>query len=86
MAGDDKKPPSGYIWVAGYHNDDPFGSNGDRSYFRIFKKAIPFYCSHHVYRQENIQEYQRLGIKHVKQLKSYYLPWIDQPPEADLGG
>ena len=25
------------FWVAGYHNDDPFGSNGDRSYFRIFK-------------------------------------------------
>ena len=24
-------------------------------------------------RQENIKEYQRLGIKHVKQLKSYYL-------------
>ena len=22
-----------------------------------------------------------MGIKHVKQLKSYYLPWIDQPPE-----
>ncbi len=69
------------FWVAGYHNDDPFGSNGDRSYFRVFKKAISSYCSHHVYRQENIQEYHRLGVKHVKQLKSYYLPWIDRPPE-----
>ena len=66
-------------WVAGYMHDDPFGAFSRKAYFRLFKRAIPFYNSHHVIRPENIYEYQQLGVKHVKILMTHYSPWMHYP-------
>jgi spore maturation protein CgeB len=66
-------------WVAGYHNDDPFGRYGKKAYFRWFKAGIPYYSSHHVYRQKNLIEYQQLGVQYVALLMSYYCPWLSYP-------
>ena len=66
-------------WVTGFHHDDPFGRFGRRAYFRLYRRAIPFYNSHHVIRQENVVEYRELGVQHVKILMTYYVPWLHVP-------
>ena len=63
-------------WVTGYTNDDPFGSRGRRLFWRHFKRSIPFYNSHHVYRDLNVAEYHKSGISNVELLRSYYVPWF----------
>jgi len=70
---------SGY-WVAGYQHDDPFGLFGRKAYFRLFRRAIPYYQSHHVIRQENLSEYRQLGVQRVRILMTYYVPWLHSPP------
>ena len=63
-------------WVTGYTNDDPFGPRGKHRFWRHFKKAIPEYDSHHVYRDLNIGEYHDAGARNVELLRSYYVPWL----------
>lgn len=72
-----------FSWVTGYHNDDPFGKYGKRSYFRIFRKSIPYYSSHHVYRKKNIIDYRNIGIDKVKLLRAYYCPWLHYPIKSN---
>jgi len=67
------------LCVAGYHHDNPFGRFGNKIYFRVFKNAISSYSLHHVIRQENIYDYERLGVSQVKLLMTYYVPWIHYP-------
>lgn len=66
-------------FVVGYHNDDPFGEHGNLLKFRNLKKALPEYDGYHVYRQCNIQDFKKSGIKNVGLLMSYYIPWLDYP-------
>jgi hypothetical protein len=66
-------------WVAGYHNDNPFGTYGKKAFFRYFKESIPYYSSHHVYREENLTEYRLLGVKRVALLRSFFCPWLNYP-------
>lgn len=68
-------------WVAGYHNDNPFGEFGKKAYFRYWKQSIPHFHSHHVFRSQNITDYEGLGVKRVKVLLPFYLPWLDVRPE-----
>lgn len=72
------------FWVTSYHNDNPFGKYGRKAYFRHFKASILQYDSHHVYRQENIDDYQRLGVSRVRLLMSSYLPWLYEDPELGM--
>ncbi len=67
------------FWVASYHNDDPFGRYGAKAFFRWFKESIPYYCSHHVYREKNLSDYTNLGVERVALLMSYYCPWLSYP-------
>lgn len=71
-----------FCWVTGFHHDDPFGVFGREPYFRLFRQAIPFYHSHHVIREENVSDYRRLGVKKVRVIMRYYVPWLHalQPP------
>jgi len=68
------------FWITGYHNDDPFGIFGQRTYFRHFRASIHHYHSHHVYRQHNISDYLARGVTRVKLLMSGYLPWLHANP------
>lgn len=70
-------------WVTAFHHDNPFGDFGSKNYFKPFKQSIPLYSSHHVIRQENISDYQRLGVKHVRLLMTYYIPWLHYPRHMD---
>lgn len=73
-------------WVSGYHNDNLFGRFGHKAYFRWYKRALPLYNSHHVYREENILQYQKAGCKKVGLLRSYYVPWLHHPPHSSSSG
>lgn len=66
-------------WVAGYHNDDPFGRYGTKLFYRWFNEAIPYYSSHHVYREKNLYDYKQRGVQRVALLMSYYCPWLSYP-------
>jgi hypothetical protein len=66
-------------WVAGYHNDDPFGVLARKAYFRYFRESLPYYTSHHVFREVNITDYKRKSCSRVRLLRSYYLPWMHYP-------
>ena len=68
-------------WVAGYHNDDPFGGFGKKAYFRYWKQALPEFHSHHVFRQVNVEDYLAAGVLRVKVLLPFYIPWLHVRPE-----
>ena len=63
-------------WVAGYHNDDPFGAHGDKPGMRAWKRVLPYFHSHHVFRNKNLFEYRDCGVKRVKELRHFFLPWL----------
>ncbi|HCU98634.1 MAG TPA: hypothetical protein DGM69_04730 [Chloroflexi bacterium] len=67
------------FWVTGYHNDDPFGQYGSLPSLREWRKVIPYFNSHHVFREKNIFDYERCGAKLVKVLHHFYLPWMHKP-------
>ena len=66
-------------WVAGYHNDDPFGAHGDEPGLRAWKRALPHFHSHHVFRHKNVAEYRGCGVQRVKELRHFFLPWLHRP-------
>jgi spore maturation protein CgeB len=68
-------------WVTTYHNDDPFGAYSNKALWRFFRAGLQLANSHHVYRKINVDDYQRIGIECVAELRSYYVPWLDQLPE-----
>jgi hypothetical protein len=67
-------------WITSYQNDDLFGGNGKRPFNRYARGSLNYFHSHHVYHEQNLADYKARGIKAVRLLKSYYLPWIDSPP------
>jgi hypothetical protein len=68
-----------YTFIAGYHNDDPFGPHKNMLRYRLILPALPFYHGFHVYRSCNVEEALEHGVPKVKVLKPYYLPWLDYP-------
>jgi hypothetical protein len=67
-------------WITSYQNDDLFGSNGRRPFNRYARASLRHFHSHHVYEEEHVDDYTARGVKAVKVLRSYYLPWRDYPP------
>jgi len=75
-------------FIAGYHNDNPFGPKQNMLRYRHFLPSLPLYHGFHVYRERNVQEMVNAGVPRVKVLMSYYLPWLDYPHKlssAELG-
>ena len=66
-------------WTAGYQHDDPFGAFSNTSRFRNYRKTIPYYDSHHVIREINIDDYKTLGANNIALLRTYYVPWLHYP-------
>ena len=67
--------------LVAYTNDNPFGTN--TRYWRHFRKAIPFFDHHFVYRYSNIEDLRHLGVANVSLLRSYYIP--DEDYRTRLG-
>jgi spore maturation protein CgeB len=65
-------------FAAGAHCDDPFGRR-DRREYRLLRKALPEYDAFHVNRECNLAEAAAFGIKRVRVLMTYYLPWLHYP-------
>lgn len=65
-------------FASGLHNDDPFGRPGLREY-RLLLKALPQYDGYHVNRECNVSEATAYGIKRVRVLMMYYIPWLHYP-------
>jgi spore maturation protein CgeB len=65
-------------FASGLHNDDPFG-RPDRREYRLLLKALPKYDGYHVNRECNLAEAVTYGIKRVRVLMMYYIPWLHYP-------
>lgn len=68
-----------FSFIAGYHNDDPFGIRKTMLRYRLLLPALGLYHGFHVYRSCNVQEALAYGVPKVKVLMPYYLPWLDYP-------
>jgi spore maturation protein CgeB len=68
-----------FTFIAGYHNDDPFGARKTMLRYRLLLPALPSYHGFHVYRSCNVEEALAYGVPKVKILMPYYLPWLDYP-------
>lgn len=66
-------------FVAGYHNDDPFGPQRTMLRYRLLINAIPSYDCYHFYRRSNVLEANSAGLRNADLLMPYYIPWIDYP-------
>jgi spore maturation protein CgeB len=75
---------SRWTFVAGYHNDDPFGNRGSLRQYRLLLPALDAYSGFHVYRPVNVAEAFALGVKNVGLLMPYFLPWADFPRDLSL--
>jgi len=59
-----------------YQCDNIFGPLRRKAYWRHFRRAIPLYDIHFVFRHSDISNYQRMGAKRVVLLRHHYLPWL----------
>lgn len=71
-------------FVAGYHNDDPFGTRKKMLRYRHLLPALQSYHGFHVYRMCNAEEARSYGVKNVGVLMPYYIPWLDSPRGLNL--
>jgi hypothetical protein len=65
-------------FASGSHCDDPFGRRHRREY-QLLMKALPEYDGYHVNRQCNVAEAAACGVKRVRVLMTYYIPWMHYP-------
>lgn len=65
-------------FASGLHNDDPFGRPNHREY-RLLLKALPKYDGYHVNRECNLAEAAAYGVRRVRVLMMYYIPWLHYP-------
>ena len=72
--------------VLGYNNDDPF-SKGHPSYlWRHFKSSVPYYDITCAYRHRNIDQLLDIGAKRVELLRSWFVPWLNNPANKSEDG
>ncbi len=61
------------IYVAIYHNDNPFSNRMNWVRMRHFKGTIKFSNIAYAYRRKNIEDYRKYGAVRAKLLRSYYI-------------
>lgn len=66
-----------------YANDNPFSPYASTGLWKRYIQSIPFFDAHFTYRSSNADDYYRLGAKHVRLLRSYFLPTEDYPVVRD---
>jgi spore maturation protein CgeB len=65
-------------FASGSHCDDPLGRPNFREY-RLLLKALPKYDGYHVNRDCNVAEAATYGVRRVRVLMMYYIPWLHYP-------
>ena len=65
--------------IVGYNNDDPFAPGHPSYLWKTFLRAVPEYDLVLAYRHHNIDQFRRIGAKRVELLRSWFLPWQNQP-------
>lgn len=80
--------PSTLLWIKSrqpgcrlvhFNPDDPFGAY--RKGWAVFLKAIPHYDVHFVARQQNLEEFARLGGKNIHAYDRSFSPQLHRPVE-----
>lgn len=66
--------------LAHYQNDDPFGPRADPTLWERFRKSIPRYDLHFVFREVNIEEFRAAGARDIEVLLPYYVEDFHHPP------
>jgi spore maturation protein CgeB len=59
-----------------YQNDNIFGPLSGKAYWRLFRRSIPAFDRHLVYRDSDVLHYEQAGAKSVRVLRPHYLPWL----------
>lgn len=73
-----KLKKSGAI-VFGYNNDDPFGKDYPRYFWRHFIGSIKLYDHLFIYREKNAKDLLKIGYKNFSLLRSYYIKENNYP-------
>jgi hypothetical protein len=68
-------------FVVCYNNDNAFGELGNKAYWRLFKKTIPYYDLHLAYRESDIPHLGSEVQTYV--LHPHYLPWLHRSLPSD---
>jgi len=69
--------------LVSYNNDNIFAQLKHKTYWRHFKKSIPFFDLNLVYRISDISYYSNITVKPTYQLFSHYLPWMHHKIECE---
>jgi spore maturation protein CgeB len=70
--------------VVCYNNDNAFGELSGKSYWRLYKEAIPYYDLHLAYRDSDVPHFDNVR-SHV--LYPHNMPWLHRVlPENELAG
>ena len=62
-----------------YMNDDPFGPDRNKHWWWHFRRALPEYDVHFVFRELNIPEFLDAGARHVELFWPYYVEALHYP-------
>jgi hypothetical protein len=76
-----------------YQNDNIFGALKDKSYWRLFRRALPLFDLHLVYRSQDVVRFLDSGARRASLLRDSYVPWLDRRvlpsalrgPPVDIG-
>lgn len=64
-----------------YNNDDPFASYFPKYFWRNYVGGLKYADKGFVYRQQNVEDYQKNGCADVELLRSYYIKTSNFPME-----
>jgi len=59
-----------------YFNDDAFSKNSPAGIHWKFRRALPLYDAHFVFRMRNVERYRKAGAAHVEHCPPFYDPRI----------
>jgi spore maturation protein CgeB len=60
--------------IFGYNNDDPFAAGHPPWLWQHFIKGVPIYDVVFAYRNHNLNELRKIGVKKTELLRSWYIP------------
>jgi spore maturation protein CgeB len=65
-----------------YFNDDPFSKSSPTGIHWKFRRALPSYDGHFVFRRHNVERYRRAGAGHVEHCPPFYDPRTHVAPDV----
>ena len=65
-----------------YFNDDAFSRNSPKGIHWKFRRALPMYDAHFVFRTHNVERYRKAGAAHVEHCPPFYDPLTHCKPDV----